>query len=90
MAATVLIPTTLRGFTGNRSELALAGSTVAQVLDALVKECPETKTALFDGEGKLRHFGSAGPIIENVFAVDGNFLLQTKDRLLRLKLPEAN
>ena len=56
MAATVLIPTTLRGFTGNRSELALAGSTVAQVLDALVKECPETKTALFDGEGKLRSF----------------------------------
>ena len=46
--------------------------------------------ALFDGEGKLRHFGSAGPIIENVFAVDGSFLLLTKDRLLRLKLPEAN
>ena len=56
MAATVLIPTTLRGFTGNRSELALAGSTVAQVLDALVEECPETKTALFDGEGNLRSF----------------------------------
>ena len=45
--------------------------------------------ALFDGEGKLRHFGSAGPIVENVFAADGSFLILTKDRLLRLKLPEA-
>ncbi len=56
MAATVLIPTTLRSFTGNRSELSLAGSTVAQLLDALVEECPDAKKALFDGEGKLRSF----------------------------------
>ena len=56
MVATVLIPTTLRSFTGNRSELSLAGSTVAQLLDALVEECPDAKKALFDGEGKLRSF----------------------------------
>ena len=56
MAATVLIPTTLRSFTGNRSELVLAGSTVAQVLESLVEECPEAEKALFDGERKLRSF----------------------------------
>ncbi len=56
MAATVLIPTTLRSFTGNRSELVLAGSTVAQVLEYLVEECPEAEKALFDGERKLRSF----------------------------------
>ena len=56
MAATVLIPTTLRSFTGNRSELVLAGSTVAQVLESLAEECPEAEKALFDGERKLRSF----------------------------------
>ena len=56
MKVTVLIPTTLRGFTGNRSELTLEGSTVALVFSALVKECPETQKALFDEEGALRSF----------------------------------
>lgn len=56
MAATVLIPTTLRSFTGNRSELVLVGSTVAQVLESLVEECPEAEKALFDRERKLRSF----------------------------------
>lgn len=56
MAITVLIPTTLRSFTGNRSELTLEGLTVAQILDALIEKCPDAKNALFDEKGKLRSF----------------------------------
>lgn len=56
MSVAVLIPTTLRSFTGNRSELTLEGLTVAQILNALVKECPDVHKALFDGEGTLRSF----------------------------------
>ncbi len=69
VAVTVLIPTTLRSFTGNRSELSLDGATVSEVMDALVKECPDTEMALFDEDGHLRSF-------VNVF-VDGRNIKET-------------
>lgn len=65
MAVTVLIPTTLRGFTNRRSEIELEGSTVGEILQTLTDEYPETKKAIFDEEGKLRSF-------VNVFVGDTN------------------
>lgn len=56
MAVTVLIPTTLRIFTNQRSEIGLDGTTVEEVLAALSDEYPETKKALFDESGQLRSF----------------------------------
>ena len=56
MAVTVLIPTTLRLFTNQRSEIELEGETVGQVIQALSDEYPETKKALYDEEGQLRSF----------------------------------
>ena len=56
MAVTVLIPTTLRIFTNQRSEIELDGTTVEEVLAALSDEYPETKKALFDESGQLRSF----------------------------------
>lgn len=56
MAVTVLIPTTLRLFTNQRSEVALEGQTVGQIIEAFSDEYPETKKALFDESGKLRSF----------------------------------
>lgn len=56
MAVTVLIPTTLRSFTNRRSEIELGGSSVAEVIQALADEYPETKKAIFDEEGKPRPF----------------------------------
>ena len=65
MAVTVVIPTTLRLFTGHQSEIELEGKTVVEVLTTLSEEYPETKKALFDEEGKLRSF-------INVFVNDEN------------------
>lgn len=56
MAVTVLIPTTLRIFTNQHSELELEGDTVGKVLTALSDEYPESKKALFDENGELRSF----------------------------------
>ena len=50
MAVTVLIPTTLRSFTVNQSEIELNGSDVEEVLNALVSEYEDVKKAIFDSE----------------------------------------
>lgn len=56
MAVTVLIPTTLRIFTNQNSELQLDGETVGKVLENLADEYPESKKALYDENGELRSF----------------------------------
>ncbi len=72
MTVSVLIPTTLRGFTNNRSELELEGETVGQVIQALSDEYPETKKALFDDEGNLRSFVNVFLNDENIRDLNGN------------------
>ena len=57
MAVTVFIPTTLRLFTGHRSEVELEGNTVGEVLSLLSDEYPETRKVLFE-DGQLRTFVS--------------------------------
>ena len=47
----VLIPTTLRSFTVNESEIELSGSNVSEVLDALIEKYPDVKKAIFDKDG---------------------------------------
>lgn len=56
MAVTVLIPTTLRSFTGRRSEITLEGNSVREVIQALADEYPETKKAIFEEDGTPRAF----------------------------------
>lgn len=78
MAVTVLIPTTLRGFTKNKSELALEGTNVEEILSALVAECPDTQKALFDSEGKLRSFVNVFVDGKNIREANG-FATETAD-----------
>ena len=56
MAATILIPTPLRSYTGNQESLELEGNTVGEVLKNLAQQYGELKKHLFDEEGKLRNF----------------------------------
>jgi molybdopterin synthase sulfur carrier subunit len=53
---TVLIPTPLRRFTGGDAKVAVAGSSVAQVLDALDVAHPGIGERLRDDSGQLRRF----------------------------------
>jgi sulfur-carrier protein len=53
---TVLIPTPLRRFTGGEAKVAVAGSNVAEVLDALDAAHPGIGERLRDDSGQLRRF----------------------------------
>jgi molybdopterin synthase sulfur carrier subunit len=53
---TVLIPTPLRRFTGGEAKIAVAGSSVAEVLDALDAAHPGIGERLRDDSGQLRRF----------------------------------
>ena len=67
----VLIPTTLRSFTVNESEIELSGSNVSEVLDALIEKYPDVKKAIFDKDGNLRSFVNVFVDGENIKALDG-------------------
>lgn len=56
MSVTVRIPAQLRTLTGGAGELALAGSTVVEVLKDLDASHPGFADRLFDDTGALRRF----------------------------------
>ena len=53
---TILIPTPLRGFTGQKSTVEVDAPTVKDALAKLTEEHPALKQHLFGSEGKLRSF----------------------------------
>jgi molybdopterin converting factor small subunit len=53
---TLRIPTPLRSYTEEQSTVDVAGSTVAEALEALVERYPDLKDNLFTDEGDLRQF----------------------------------
>jgi len=63
MSVNVRIPTQLRPLSGGASEVAVEGSTLAEVLKALDAAHPGFRDRLFDEAGKLRRF-------VNVFVAD--------------------
>jgi molybdopterin converting factor small subunit len=63
MSVTVRVPTTLRPMTGGKSEVAVDGSTVGEVVKALDQAHPGLASRLLDDEGGLRRF-------VNVFVAD--------------------
>ena len=56
MAASVMIPTALKSFTDDQDNIALDGSTVAEVLGKLTDQFPNLKPHLLDDDGSLRNF----------------------------------
>jgi adenylyltransferase/sulfurtransferase len=56
MAATLLIPTALRGFADGSAELELEGATAGELISALATKHPEIKEHLYDENGELRSF----------------------------------
>ncbi len=51
----IKIPTPLRVYTGNQSQIAVSGATVGAALDDLTAQYPELRQHLFK-EGELRNF----------------------------------
>jgi sulfur-carrier protein len=56
MAVTVLIPTPLQKFTGDRATIECSGSNIDELINALETSCPGIKARICDEEGKPRRF----------------------------------
>lgn len=56
MAVTVRIPTVLRGAIGNQSTLSVSGSTIGEILGAIVSGYPAVKGQLLNEDGTLHRF----------------------------------
>jgi len=54
--AYVIIPSALRGFTGQQSRCQVTGRTVAEALNQLCERHPDLRRHLFDEQGQLRKF----------------------------------
>ena len=71
MSVAVRIPTTLRALTGGASEVAVDGSTVSEVLDALEAVHPGFAARLIDGDGKIQRFVNIFVADDDVRFMDG-------------------
>jgi molybdopterin converting factor small subunit len=56
MSTKVFIPTPLRSYTGNRSEVEVSAQNVSEALARLVEEHPALREHIFDAAGELRSF----------------------------------
>ncbi len=56
MSINVRIPTILRTYTQDQSQVTAEGATLAEVLDSLEASYPGIKARVVDDEGKLRRF----------------------------------
>ncbi len=54
--ATVYIPTPLRKFTNNKSQLLLEGETISSLFAALEDSCPGVKTQLYNPDGTIKRY----------------------------------
>ena len=68
---TLRIPSPLRPYTSGLSEVSVSGATVGETLGDLVRQYPDLKTHLFNGDGKVRPFVNLYLRDENVKELQG-------------------
>lgn len=56
MAVTILLPTALQRYAGNKEKVSVEGQTVGEALSALVANEPQLASHLFDSQGNIRSF----------------------------------
>ena len=71
MSVTVRIPTTFRTLTGGDAKVAVEGSTLAEVLDALETAHPGFRSRIFNEDGGLHRFVNLFVADEDVRFLDG-------------------
>jgi MoaD family protein len=67
----IKIPPVLRSSTGGESQVEAGGGTVGEVLNALAKAHPATKSQLFSEEGELNRYVNVYVNDEDVRVLDG-------------------
>ncbi len=69
--ATVRIPPVLRPAVGGEKELTAAGSSVGEILQAVVEQHPDTQSQLFAADGGLNRYVNVYLNDEDVRVLDG-------------------
>ncbi len=67
----LIVPTTLRNYTGRNSELSLTGNTVLDIFKALAEQYPDTKNIIFDANEKPMVFINVFIGTTNIKQIDG-------------------
>jgi sulfur-carrier protein len=68
---TAKIPPVLRSRTDGEAEVAVAGETVGELLEALAEAHPDTRDQLFGGDGSLNRYVNVYLNDEDVRVLDG-------------------
>ena len=71
MSVSVRIPTILRTYTGDESQVTADGGTLAEVVESLESSYPGIKARIVDEDGKLRRFVNVYVAEEDVRFADG-------------------
>ncbi|WP_456696797.1 MoaD/ThiS family protein [Aeromicrobium sp. P5_D10] len=71
MSINVRIPTILRTYTQDQSQVTAEGATLSEVIESLEGEFPGIKARVIDDEGKLRRFVNIYVAEEDVRFADG-------------------
>ncbi len=71
MAVSVRIPTILRSYTGDVSQVEAEGSNLTEVLESLETSFPGIKARIVDEDGKLRRFVNVYVAEEDVRFAEG-------------------
>jgi molybdopterin synthase sulfur carrier subunit len=71
MSLSVRIPTPLRKFTGDRTDIEADGAIVSEVIDNLEQRHPGIKDSLVDESGSLRRFVNVYVNEEDIRFLDG-------------------
>lgn len=81
--ATIRIPTPLRPYTGNQSEVPVSGTTVGEALSDLTQRHPSLRQHLYSESGSLRAFVNVFINDEDVRQLKGEQTpVQESDRLM--------
>lgn len=67
----VKIPSPLRQYTGNNSDVEVSGGTAGEALGNLAEQYPDLKQHLYTGDGKLRSFVNIYKGDEDIRYLDG-------------------
>ena len=71
MSVSVRIPTILRTYTGDESQVNADGATLSEVLDSLETSYPGIRARIVDEDGKLRRFVNVYVAEEDVRFAEG-------------------
>lgn len=71
MAVSVRIPTILRTYTGDESQVSAEGDTLSAVIESLESSYPGIKARVLDEDGKLRRFVNIYVADEDVRFAEG-------------------